>query len=100
MPKPVGVREPASEAADPQRYIRASELARWAYCHRAWWLEYVQGHPSMNLEAMARGRAFHDRHGQERARAARYRLWAFRAAVTGSALLLILIGLALLWLSG
>lgn len=100
MPKPGGPKGTASEPVASQRYIRASELARWAYCHRAWWLEYVQGHPSMNLEAMARGRAFHARYGHERAQAAWYRKWALRVTLAGAALLSILLGIGLLWLTG
>ena len=80
------------------RFIRASELARWAYCHRAWWLEYVRGYAPMNLEALAKGRAFHEQHGRSRAWADYYRrmaLWMLFGAV---GLFLMLLALVLFWL--
>lgn len=96
MRKLAGKTKAGNKEGTPARYVRASELARWAYCQRAWWLEYIQGHPSMNLEAMERGRTFHDRHGRATASAARYRRWALWAFLAGAALLLVLAGLSLL----
>ncbi len=69
----------------PRRYIRASELARWTYCHRAWWLQYIQGHPPMNQEALQRGYRLHESHGKKVRHAEFYRFLA-----------LLLLGVALL----
>jgi CRISPR/Cas system-associated exonuclease Cas4 (RecB family) len=44
--------------------IRASEIAQYTYCARAWWLGRVQGHRSENLEAMRAGTARHRAHGR------------------------------------
>ena len=54
-------------------WIRASEIAEYVYCRRAWWLRRVGGRASRNLRQMAAGTAFHEAHGQlvQRARQAR-----------------------------
>ncbi|NPA91335.1 MAG: hypothetical protein GXO55_07810 [Chloroflexi bacterium] len=78
-----------------KRWIRASELARWAYCHRAWWLQYVRGHPPMNKEALARGQRAHESLGRGVRRAALYRVWALLLAALALILLLLMI-----WLLG
>lgn len=44
--------------------IRASEIAQYAYCTRAWWLGRVKGYHSANVAAMQRGTARHRRHGR------------------------------------
>lgn len=44
--------------------IRASEVGRYAFCARAWWLGSVKGVPSNLREEMAAGEAAHRRHGQ------------------------------------
>jgi hypothetical protein len=46
------------------RTIRASEVGRYAYCARAWWLQYVQRYPPQNAAALGRGLAAHAAHGQ------------------------------------
>ena len=43
--------------------IRASEIGRYAYCARAWWLGSVRGLPSSRGREMATGEAAHHRHG-------------------------------------
>ncbi len=78
------------------RFIRASELARWAYCQRAWWLEHVRGYTPLNREALARGRAFHDVLGRKRYRFTLYRRWAWRVLLMAFALALIVLGIVLL----
>jgi len=45
------------------RVIRASELAQYAFCARAWWLGSVEGRPSTHRREMAMGQATHRRHG-------------------------------------
>lgn len=44
--------------------IRASELSRYAYCARAWWLGQVLGYRSTNEAAMLQGTAQHRAHGR------------------------------------
>jgi hypothetical protein len=43
--------------------IRASEIAQYAFCARAWWLGQVLGYRSTNLAAMRQGEAQHRAHG-------------------------------------
>jgi hypothetical protein len=49
-------------AQDP--IIRASELAEYAFCARAWWLGRVKGLPSANVVAMRHGAEQHQAHGR------------------------------------
>ncbi len=44
--------------------IRASEIAQYAFCARAWWLGRVRGYRSSNVAAMRRGVAGHRAHGR------------------------------------
>lgn len=44
--------------------IRASELAQYAFCARAWWLGRVMGYRSANVAAMRQGTARHRAHGR------------------------------------
>ena len=44
--------------------IRASEIAQYAYCARAWWLGQVLGYRSSNLALMRQGTSQHLAHGQ------------------------------------
>ena len=44
--------------------IRASEIAQYAYCARAWWLSRVKGYRSANVAAMRRGTVQHRTHGR------------------------------------
>jgi CRISPR/Cas system-associated exonuclease Cas4 (RecB family) len=44
--------------------IRASEIAQYAYCARAWWLGRVKGYRSANVAAMHQGTARHRTHGR------------------------------------
>jgi len=50
--------------------IRASDVGRYVFCSRAWWLERVQGYASTNHAALARGTQKHDDHGRRVVRAA------------------------------
>ncbi|HJR09537.1 MAG TPA: hypothetical protein VJ842_19905 [Pyrinomonadaceae bacterium] len=74
------------------KYIRASEVAEYVYCARAWRLR-VDGHePASGHRRRAEGEAWHLAHGQGIARARRMRLLAAvafaLALVTGLLLLL------------
>jgi hypothetical protein len=44
--------------------IRASEIAQYAFCARAWWLGRVKGTRSGNVAAMQRGTSRHRAHGR------------------------------------
>jgi hypothetical protein len=44
--------------------IRASEIAQYAFCARAWWLGRVKGYRSANLTAMDQGTRRHRAHGR------------------------------------
>ena len=46
------------------RVLRASEVAEYVFCHRAWWLHQVQGHHSANVRELSAGTAGHARHGR------------------------------------
>jgi len=46
------------------RVIRASEIGEYVFCHRAWWLHYVQGRASANAPELAAGAAAHAGHGR------------------------------------
>lgn len=56
------------------RIIRASEIAEYLFCRRAWWLSHVAGYEIEESEALSSGSAYHRRHGGLvwRARAARW----------------------------
>jgi hypothetical protein len=72
-------------AHDPT--IRASEVGRYAYCARAWWLQYVQGYAPENQEALDRGERGHVAHGRSVARAEGLRRAARWALVVAVALM-------------
>lgn len=72
-------------AETTERIIRASEVGRYAYCARAWWLGSVQGVPSAHGPEMAAGEAMHRRHGRR-----------VRSSVALTRLALVLLALAML----
>jgi hypothetical protein len=45
------------------RVIRASDLATFSFCAHAWWLGFVEGQRSENVQALEMGSASHARHG-------------------------------------
>ena len=77
------------------RFIRASELARWEYCHRAWWLQVIRGYSPANRAALRAGEKFHSAHGRRVWRARFYRTLAL--ALLAIAAMVILIAVVL-WL--
>ena len=42
--------------------IRASEIAEYVYCRRAWWLSRVAGYRADNVERLQEGTAYHQAH--------------------------------------
>ena len=44
--------------------IRASEVAQYAFCHRAWWLSRMKGYRPANALELAQGSRAHSRHGR------------------------------------
>ncbi|MBC7263047.1 MAG: hypothetical protein H5T64_01675 [Chloroflexi bacterium] len=44
--------------------IRASELGRYDYCARSWWLERVRGYAPENIEDLQAGESAHLAHGE------------------------------------
>lgn len=75
------------------KYLRASEVAEYVYCARAWRLR-VEGHePASGGARRAAGEAWHLEHGQAVARARRMRSLAYLAFA-----LALLVGLLILLL--
>jgi hypothetical protein len=73
-------RMPEDEGRAPAM-LRASDVGRYTYCARAWWLERVAGLTPTNREALAQGRQRHRGHGHlvgaagRQIRLARVLLW-------------------------
>ncbi len=44
--------------------INASEIGRYAFCARAWWLHRVRGYTPRNTAALDRGTGGHEEHGR------------------------------------
>lgn len=57
-------RNEAAKVATSRRVIRASELAQYGYCAKAWWLGSVMGKASTNVREMQSGTAAHQQHGR------------------------------------
>lgn len=57
-------RDEAAKPAASRRVIRASELAQYSYCAKAWWLGSVMGKASTNVREMQSGTAAHQQHGR------------------------------------
>ncbi|MGI8588820.1 MAG: hypothetical protein ACR2M0_14210 [Chloroflexia bacterium] len=78
--------------------VRASELGRWAYCRRAWWLRYVaQVEPPPSGQArLDEGQIRHAEHGRGIERAGTLRRFALAclllAALIGLLCLLVALG--------
>ena len=79
------------------KVIRASEVAQYEYCARAWWLGRMRGYKPSNVEEMALGEEEHERHGREVMRVRRRERLAYLllplAALVGIALLFVARGL-------
>ena len=77
--------------------IRASELAQYSFCHRAWWLGTVKGLPSRSRAGLARGARHHERHAGQVYAAGWWRQLGLLLLGSG---LLLLLGAVLLGLAG
>lgn len=77
--------------------LKASEIAEYVFCHRAWWLHRVVGYRSSNLAALQAGTAGHERHGEQVAAALHWRRLAYGALLLAALLLAVLVCWAVLW---
>lgn len=68
--------------------IRASEIGRWVYCERAWWMA-AQGYENHNRAALQYGLDAHEQHAQQVAGAHRKQTTALIFMALGALLLLI-----------
>jgi len=89
----VRVSSPRSRRGDT---ITASEVGRYAYCARSWWLQRVGGHAPQNLRALEEGRRRHGEHGRRVRAMGRQAVWARRLALA-AALLAIALLVSLRW---
>lgn len=76
-----------AKPAPARQVIRASELAQYGYCAKAWWLSSVLGKPSANTREMQRGTATHQQHGRA--------VW-LSSALRVAALLLVVVAVLIL----
>lgn len=72
-------------------WIGASEIGTFVYCHKAWWLQQVEGIRPLAAPQLARGAAHHAAHNRLWQRSERYRWLAYT-------LLLFALGVFVLWL--
>lgn len=79
-----------------QRILRASEIGEYVFCHRAWWLDRIQGVEPANLLEMELGTARHTSHGEIVERAVMLRRFA-QAFLAIAALFGAALALAALW---
>lgn len=86
------LRASSSIRAMAERLIRASEVAQYVFCHRAWWLAAVQGMPSANVRELEAGEIGHARHGRSVSLAQTLRAVAYLAL-----LLALISGVIWLW---
>lgn len=74
--------------ASPRQVIRASELAQYSYCAKAWWLGSVQGKQSTNVRELQSGTAVHQQHGRAVWLASAFRIVAVALVVIAVLVLL------------
>ncbi|MDE0431105.1 MAG: hypothetical protein OXH98_15185 [Caldilineaceae bacterium] len=73
-------------------YVRASDIAAWSFCQRAWWLARVQKAAHERPQQLDWGEQEHAAHGRVTARV----LWLQKGGMALLAGGLILLGVALL----
>jgi hypothetical protein len=57
--------------AKDRSLVRASDIAAWAFCSRAWWLAHVQQAEHESPQVLEWGNRAHTAHGRQVARARR-----------------------------
>ena len=93
---PTSISDPYRPRPERSTPIRASELAQFDFCQRAWWLGTVQQRPTDNQASLARGQRVHARHEDRVSAAARWRRAGYMLIGAGGILLIVTI----LWLLG
>ena len=68
---------------DEAPLIRASELAQYHFCQRAWWLASVKGYRPEDQTALVRGSQTHQRHTRQVRAALRWRRAGFWLIASG-----------------
>ena len=71
--------------------LTASEVGRYVYCARAWWLQRVAGHAPENVAALEAGLRRHGAHGADGRASARLSVWAWRWALVAVVLVMALL---------
>lgn len=71
--------------------LTASEVGRYAYCARSWWLQRVAGEAPRNLQALETGRRRHEEHGRRVRAGALQGVWAQRLALVAALLVVALL---------
>jgi len=66
--------------------LTASEVGRYAYCARSWWLQRVAGEAPRNVQALEAGRRRHGEHGRRVRAGALQGAWARRLALAATLL--------------
>ena len=80
---------PSDRSDAPDAPVRASELAAYTYCHRAWWLGSAYGAAPDGAVARRRGERRHNRRAQAGVLSGGARRMAFLLALSGFTLLVI-----------
>jgi len=75
--------------------IRASEVGRYVFCARAWWLARVKGMEPESVEELEWGWEEHLRHGRQVRGYLRLRRWALFLLIAA-----LLLGALFLWSMG
>jgi hypothetical protein len=71
--------------------LSASEVGRYVYCARAWWLQRAQGLAPENTAALERGAQRHAAHGRAVATVGRQTAWVRWLLILALAVALVLI---------
>ena len=86
------IKPPNSSLRTKIPLIRASELAHFGFCERAWWLNNVKQAPRQNQKQLSRGQSVHKHHEQLVGAALRWSQIGKGLFAAGAVLLLIALG--------